>query len=119
MRTSIHIMIAIAGLVPVSLAQDQNEKNYTQQIAHVEAGMSGKPLVVSGRVSRDGKTLLTDIDSEWSVTDPASLKGVEGRRVTVKCYVDTERSRIQILRVKKEQDEVKYAARHDDSAFRR
>ena len=119
MKTSIHILIAIAGLAPVLLAQEQSEKSYTQQSAHVEAGMSSKPLVVSGRVSRDGKTLLTDIDSEWTITDPASLKGNEGRRVTAKCYVDTEKSRIHILRVKKEEDEMKYAARHDDSAFRR
>jgi hypothetical protein len=119
MKTSILVVLVIASLIPGALAQDQAGTNSNEQGTHAGTAMSSKPLVVSGKVSPDGKSLLTDIDSEWAVSNPAVLKGHEGRRVTVKCYVDTEKSRIQILRVKKEEGDLKYAIRHDDSAFRR
>jgi hypothetical protein len=119
MKTSILVVLAIASLAAVAVAQDQAGTNSNEQSTHAGTTMSSKPLVVSGKVSPDGKSLLTDIDSEWAVSNPEVLKGHEGRRVTVKCYVDTEKSRIQILRVKKEDGELKYAVRYDDSAFRR
>jgi hypothetical protein len=80
---------------------------------------TAKTLTVSGRVSEDGKTLLTDLDSEWAVSNADALKGHEGHLVTVKCYVDSERNRIQILSVKKVSSQSEYAAHSLDSAFRR
>jgi hypothetical protein len=80
---------------------------------------SSKALTVSGKVSNDGKTLLTDIDSEWTVGNPEVLKGHEGRLVTVKCYVDTEKNRIHVLSVKRADTGSSYAAKTADSAFRR
>ena len=118
MKTSILVMLVIS-LTPWALAQDQPATNSNEPATHAGMAMSSKPLVVSGTVSLDGKALLTDIDSEWEVSNPQVLKGHEGRRVTVRCYVDSEKTRIQILRVKKEDSELKYAVRHDDSAFRR
>jgi hypothetical protein len=47
------------------------------------------------------------------------LKGNEGHVVKVKCYVDTERNRIQILSVKRDENGSNYSATHADSAFRR
>jgi hypothetical protein len=117
MKTSILIVIVILSLLPAAVAQDQAGSN--DEARRAGSAMSTKPLVVSGKVSLDGKSLLTDIDSEWVFSNPEVLKGHEGLRVTVKCYVDTGRSRIQILRVKKEESEIKYAARYNDSAFRR
>src|ERR1700756_1215274 len=102
MKTSILVVLAIASLMPGALAQDPTGSS--EPARHVATGMSSKPLVVSGKISSDGKALLTDIDSEWIVDNPEAVKGQEGRRVTVKCYVDTEKNRIQILRVKKEDD---------------
>lgn len=74
---------------------------------------------VSGKVSADGKTFLTDIDSEWQVSNADALKGHEGRLVRVRCYVDTEKSSIKILSVKGDDNDSNYAARNTDSAFRR
>jgi hypothetical protein len=82
------------------------------------AAFSAKPLTVSGKVSADGKTLLTDIDSEWLVSNADVLKGHEGRAVRVKCYVDTEKNSMKILSVKKE-EESNYAARNTFSAVGR
>jgi hypothetical protein len=80
---------------------------------------SAKPLVVAGKVSEDGKMLLTDIETEWSVGNAEALKGYEGRLVRVKCYVDTERNKIHILSVKQDNGASYVTARHSDSAFRR
>jgi hypothetical protein len=80
---------------------------------------AAKILVVSGRVSNDGRTLLTDLDSEWKIANADMLKGQQGHLVRVRCYVDMEKNQIQILSVKKENGESTYAARYGDSAFRR
>ena len=117
MKILVFLLLGFASLTS-AVAQNKSDTNSNGQGRYVDGAMSSKPLMVSGRVSPDGKTLLTDIDSEWTISNPDALKGHEGLRVMVKCYVDTEKSRIQILRVKKEED-FKYAAKHDDSAFRR
>jgi len=83
------------------------------------AAASAKTLTVNGMVSGDRRTLMTDIDSEWLVSNPDALKGHEGRLVTVKCYVDSEKSRIHVLSVKKDASAATYSARSTDSAFRR
>jgi hypothetical protein len=91
-----------------------------EQAKTTPAAASAKALVVSGKVSDDGKTLLTDIDSEWGVSNSEMLKGLEGRLVRVKCYVDSAANKIRVLSVKKEDGGSKYAAaRQADSAFRR
>ena len=118
MKSSILVVVTIASLIPGTLAQNQIS-NSNEHGRHVGNTVPSKPLVVLGKVSADGKALLTDIDSEWEVSNPEALKGHEGRSVTVKCYVDTENNRIQILHVKKGGEELKYAIRYDDSAFRR
>jgi hypothetical protein len=78
-----------------------------------------KALVVSGKVSNDGRTLLTDLDTEWNISNSEILKGREGSLVTLKCYVDSDRNQIRVLSVKTAQPETKYASRQGDSAFRR
>lgn len=93
------------------------QKSASQAVAATAA--SERPLIVSGKVSADGKSLLTDIDSEWTVTNADTLKGHEGRLVTVKCYVDTERNRLQVLTVRRVASEMSSAVRQSDSAFRR
>lgn len=104
------LMLLMSGLV------FSQEKTAPTEPAH---GKAAKTLNVSGKVSDDGKSLFTDLDSEWAVSNPDALKGHEGRPVTVKCYVDSESNRIQIVSVKKGPEEEKYAARSMDSAFRR
>jgi hypothetical protein len=119
MKAPVLVTLAIASLISGAPAQDQARTDSNEQARQAGTTMASKPLIVSGRVGSDGKTLLTDIDSEWVVANPEALKGHEGSRVSVKCYVDAEKNRIQILRVKKEESELKSAARYNDSAFRR
>jgi hypothetical protein len=115
MRASILATLAVVLVIPASaLAQEQTVPTQDHATA-----FSAKPLTVSGKVSADGKTFLTDIDSEWQVSNADALKGHEGRMVRVKCYVDTEKNSIKVLSVKRENSESNYAARNTDSAFRR
>ena len=117
MKHTIVAVVAIA-LLTASIALAQEQASVTQD-NRAAASAPVKPLTVSGKVSSDGKTLITDIDSVWDLSNADALKGHEGRRVTVKCYVDTDRGQIHVLSVRKEESELKYAAKHDDSAFRR
>jgi hypothetical protein len=110
MKSVILSLLALPVLVSASaIAQD-----------NVAPVASVKPLVVSGRVSNDGKMLLTDLDSAWNITNREALKGLEGLLVRVKCFVNTEKNSLQILSVKKDGSETNYSAvRYSDSAFRR
>lgn len=80
---------------------------------------SAKVLTVLGRVNGDGRTLLTDLDSEWKISNPSMLKGFEDRLVRVRCYVDTEKNQLQVLSIKRDDGRSSYVARYGDSAFRR
>ena len=100
----------------ITLAQDRPApvNNPDQPLARPT-----KSLTVFGKVSNDGRTLFTDLDTEWTVSNAEVLKGREGRLVTLKCYVDSVRNQIRVLSVRTAESEVKYAARQGDSAFRR
>jgi hypothetical protein len=119
MKRSILATLAIAVAISgCALAQDTDKQDKPAATDHATT-FSAKPLTVSGKVSVDGKTFLTDIDSEWQVSNADALKGHEGRMVRVKCYVDSEKTRIKILSVKRDDNDSSYAARNTDSAFRR
>jgi hypothetical protein len=96
-----------------SAAQD------TVRAASNESSSSRKTLTVVGKVGDEGKSLLTDIDSEWLVSNPEILKGLEGQRVRVRCYIDEVRNRLHVLTLRKDVSELRSAAQHHDSAFRR
>lgn len=70
-----------------------------------------KPVLISGRVSGDGRHFSIDRDSDsesqWDVSNARVLKGHEGSLVTVKCYVDANRNQIQVLSVNRVQSEVR------------
>ena len=107
MKTLTRAMFLVALLLSgVVFAQEQASSPKSE---NASAAFS-KPLTVAGQVSNDRKTLVTDIDSEWSVSNPDALKGHEGRRVTLKCYVDTARNKLQVLSVKKDASETTYSA---------
>jgi hypothetical protein len=101
-------------LCTVALSQETKIGNDSEHGRFV-----GKALNVWGRVSSDGKTFWSDIDSEWTVSNSEILKGMEGKLVRLKCYVDPETNRIKVLWVKRENNQSTYAARSTDSAFRR
>lgn len=123
MRASMLATLAtVLLMVGPTVAQDtvaQAKDKSGSSGANADSAGPSKTLAVSGKVSNDGKTLLTDIDSEWAVSNPEALKGQEGRLVTVKCYVDTENNRIHVLSVKGAVPHPTSSIRYGDSALRR
>jgi len=83
------------------------------------ATVPARLLTVLGKVSDDGKSVVTDIDSEWAVSNPDALKGYEGYRVRLRCNVDSALGKIRVITAKREGSDLKYAAQSRDSAFRR
>ncbi len=110
---------AFLGLLTSGLALAQDQPTPTSQPDPPVARPAARSLSVFGKVSNDGRSLLTDLDTEWVVSNAELLKGREGSLVTVKCYVDSDRNQIHVLSVRAAQSDVKYASRQGDSAFRR
>jgi hypothetical protein len=119
MKESLSGLLVIVLLL-LSIATAQDKPNLASDPANAQpSATSRKTLTISGKVSDDGKTLITDIDSEWNVSNAEALKGHEGSRVTAKCYVDRERDTLHVISARSEQGALRYAARRGDSAFRR
>jgi hypothetical protein len=86
-------------------AQDHSRPTTSASAAVRQA--AAKSVMISGRVSNDGRRFSIDSDNEWDVSNAKALKGHEGGLVTVKCYVDSIRNRIEIVSVNRVQPEVR------------
>lgn len=75
-------------------------------------------VVLSGQLSSDGKKLLADDDNEWTVTNADTLKGMEGRYLSVKCRMNPKNGTIRVLSIV-EQPAPTHVANYGDAAFRR
>ena|SRR5689334_4405490 len=63
--------------------------------------LSMKAFSMSGRVSNDGKTFISDKGNQtWTVSNPDKLKGHEGHQVQVKGHLDTANNEIHVIFVK-------------------
>jgi hypothetical protein len=112
MKSSISTAVSLALITSgISLAQERPQPSGTKQDTIIVRPAATKSLTVFGRVGRDGQSLITDLDSEWTVSNADVLRGREGRLVTVKCYVDSDRNQIRVLSVRTVQPEVKFDPR--------
>ena len=70
--------------------------------------MSNTAVTISGKVSRDGKMFVSDKGAKtWTVSNPETLKGNEGHRVTISADVDAAKNRIHVTAVKTQKDGMK------------
>jgi hypothetical protein len=102
-----------------AMAQDHAKSDTGKQENSKTRAASMKAVTLTGLVSDDGKALVSEKDDVWEVSNPNALVGHEGRQVTVKCQMYSEKNEIRVLSLRVSQGEVKYAARLGDSAFRR
>ena len=78
----------------------QQRNLVTRRATQVEKA-STKAISLSGKVSADGKTFVSDKDNKtWTVSNPEALKGHEGHEVTLKAHVDEAKSEIHVTSVK-------------------
>jgi hypothetical protein len=78
-----------------------------------------KASTISGKVSQDGKSLISKNGEPWLVVNPGTLAGLEGQEVKVKCRLAAGRHDIHVLSVKTVAAQTKYAVNLGDAAFRR
>lgn len=79
----------------VASAQD-NMKNDT-----MKDDASKKAVQVTGKVSDDGKTFVSDKDSKsWTITNPDAVKGHEGHHVTLTAHVYADKNEVHIMSLK-------------------
>ncbi len=77
-----------------------------------------KGVVLSGQLSSDGKKLLADDDNEWTLSNADSVKGLEGRYVSVRCRMNPKEGTIRVLSTV-DQQATTHTAHFGDAAFRR
>jgi pentapeptide MXKDX repeat protein len=79
----------------VASAQD-NMKN-----DNMKADASKKAVQVTGKVSEDGKTFVSDKDSKsWTITNPDAVKGHEGHHVTLTAHVYADKNEVHVMSLK-------------------
>ena len=102
MKKLMFVTFAVAVMMSLmAIAQDTAKPDSGKQDSVASAKMSSNALTISGKISDDGKTFVSDKDSKsWTVSNPESLKGHEGHQVTVTANVDADKSEVTILTVK-------------------
>jgi hypothetical protein len=73
-----------------------------------------KAVSVSGKVSDDGKTFMSDKDNKnWIINNPEAVKGHEGHHVTVKAHLDAAKNEIRVTSAEMGKDEMKDTMNQD------
>lgn len=112
------ITVIAISLFCVSLAAQENSRSGAIRMQNSDSSVSGKKAVaLSGRLSDDGKMLVSEDQDRWAIDNPSSVASQAGHSVTVKCQLAPDQNSIHVLLVKSAQP--KYVATHSDSAFRR
>jgi hypothetical protein len=119
MKKWMFILFAFSFFMPVAALAQHSSKAAEAVPAAPMPKVPKKAVAISGRVSLDGKTLISEENDIWNVSNPNVLAGHKGQQVSVKCQVQTDKSEIQVLSVKVAEQEVKSTANRGDSAFRR
>jgi hypothetical protein len=120
MKKSLFAVLAIAVFLPAaSLAQHSSKAAESKHSDSTAGKSSAKAVTISGQISTDGKTLVSEADDIWAVSNPGVMQGLEGKKVLVKCQVNTAKSEIHVFWVKAVLQDAKYVANRSDSAFRR
>jgi hypothetical protein len=74
---------------------------YSTQNDNMKHDAAQKAVQITGKVSDDGKTFVSDKDSKsWTITNPDAVKGHEGHHVTLKAHVDAEKNEVHVMSLK-------------------
>jgi hypothetical protein len=119
MKKGMLIFLVVAFLLPDTALAQHSSKAAEARPAGSKPSNSTKAVSISGQVSMDGRTLVSEENDIWSVSDPDVLVGREGQQVSVKCQVQPGKNEMQIFSVNLVLKEVKSASNRSDSAFRR
>ncbi len=96
MKKLMTIVFALSLLTSFSLvAQD------TMKQDNMKSDTSAKTASVTGKISADGKTFVSDKDGKtWTIANPDAVKGHEGHHVTLKAKVSPDKDEVDVLSLK-------------------
>ena len=101
MKKLMFLMFAVALMMSMmAVAQDTTKQDSAKQDNMTSAKTSNTAVSISGKVSDDGKTFVSDKDNKsWTVSNPDALKGHEGHQVTVSANVYADKNEINVVSV--------------------
>jgi hypothetical protein len=74
----------------------------------MKADTSTKAAHITGKISDDGKTFVSDKDGKsWTISNPDSVKGHEGHHVTLKAHVSADKNEVDVVSLKMAGDSMK------------
>ena len=77
----------------------------TQPPDNGKSGTSVKTVSITGKISDDGTTFVSDKDGKsWTISNPAAVKGHEGHHVTLQAQVDADKSEVHVVGLKMAKD---------------
>jgi hypothetical protein len=95
MKKLMTICFALALTFGVAAAQDSMQND------NMKADASKKAVQVTGKVSDDGKTFVSDKDSKsWTISNPDAVKGHEGHHVTLTAHVYADKNEVHVMSLK-------------------
>jgi hypothetical protein len=102
LKKLIFVTFGIVSMMSLmAIAQETTKQDTVKQDSMTTAPVSTNAMSISGKVSDDGKTFVSDKDSKsWTVSNPEALKGHEGHQVTVKANVNADKNEGEVLSVK-------------------
>jgi hypothetical protein len=103
MKKLLTIVFALSLLTSFSLvAQDTMKQDPTK------SDTSAKAASVTGKISDDGKTFVSDKDGKtYTITNPDAVKGHEGHHVTLKAKVSPDKNEVDVVSLKMAGDNMK------------
>ncbi len=80
--------------VGVASAQDTMKNDNT-------TADSSKAIQITGKISADGKTFVTDKDGKnWTIINPEAVKGHEGHHVVLTAHVYPDKNEVHVMSLK-------------------
>ena len=103
MKKVLTMIIALFLLASFSLAAQD-----TMNQDNMKAGTSMKAASITGKISDDGKSFVSDKDGKsWTISNPDAVKGHEGHHVTLKAHVSADTSQVEVVSLKMAGDKMK------------
>jgi hypothetical protein len=103
MRKLMTIVFALSLLTAFSLAAQD-----TTQQDNMKSGPSTKATHITGKISDDGKTFVSDSDGKsYTINNPDAVKGHEGHHVTLKANVSSDQTSVDVVSLKMAGDTMK------------
>ena len=89
-------------LCGVAVAQDSMKQD------NMKADSTSKAIKVTGTISEDGKTFVSDKDSKsWTIQNPDAVKGHETHHVTLTAHVYADKMEVHVMSLKMASDSMK------------